>query len=67
MLKNCKKCDAPLPETILACNNCFTIDPFGKVEPLHKEHRAFYAVLFTIGLLSLFYCVDKFELLNYIR
>ena len=67
MLKNCNKCAHPLPKEATACNNCFTLDPFGKVEPLKKERRAFYATLFTIGLLFLFYCVDKFELLNYIR
>jgi hypothetical protein len=66
MWKNCKECNKLLLKETTVCNKCFTIDPFGQVERLHKERRAFYAVLFTIGLLSLFYCVDKFELLNYV-
>ena len=54
-------------EDATVCNNCFNIDPYGKIEPLRKERRVFYTALFTIGLLFLFYCVDKLELLNYIR
>ena len=69
MLRNCNKCDNPLLEDATVCNNCFNIDPYGKIEPLRKERRVFYTALFTIGLLLLFlfYCVDKLELLNYIR